>query len=77
MAKEQKPKRISELAAKMDDAVDAAIAAGEAMREAEENLKVKAEAHQAARTKVQTLHKEYSALMKDVLSFGGTMHVAD
>lgn len=70
-------KRITELAEQMDEAVEAAVVAGDAMREAEANLKAKSDAHQEARARVQQLHKEYSALMKDVLSFGGTVHVAD
>ena len=68
--------KLSELAKKMD----AAIADADTKRAAVEAAKAQLDActkdYGDAVAVVGELHTQYDALMKDVMSFGGTVHVA-
>jgi len=68
--------RLSDIAMKMDQAVTRLDEQKAAVEKAKAALDKANTAYAATVEEMRGLHKEQQAIMQDILSFGGTQHVA-
>ena len=67
--------KLSEITAKLEQAVEAVGGKKTAMEQARVKLAQAEGDYQSVVDAVRKLHADYQAIMKDILSFGGTVHV--
>lgn len=68
--------KLSEITKQLESAVDAVAGKKAALESARASLSKAENDYQAVVDTVKKLHAEYQAVMKDILSFGGTVHSA-
>lgn len=68
--------KLSDITSKLEAAVDAVAGKKANLEAARINLSKAENDYQAVVDGVRKLHADYQAIMKDILSFGGTIHSA-